>query len=288
MTINIDDIDIIIVTTKHCLSIAINLMNELKKLKFNTIISNNITNTDKLHILLASYKIDILPKKYIVYQLEQIYNTNNLSDKIWDDIKNSFITFDYSMINYNNIPNEYKKYIRYQPIPIINKIDNYTPNYEYDILFFGSINNRRKDIINYLINNKYKVVYTCDTFYEDLYKHVRKAKIVLNLHFYDDSILETARINELLEYKTLIISETCNFNNDNIELYKDDVFFINNIKNNLSNIHVLTNKIDYCLKNFDILTENIYDSRKKTIDNIYNNFTQYLKKNLIDIKLLEL
>lgn len=93
MTINIDDIDIIIVTTNHCLSIAINLMNELKKLKFNVIISKNIINSNKLHILLASYKIDILPKKYIVYQLEQIYNTNNLSDKLWDDIKNSVITF---------------------------------------------------------------------------------------------------------------------------------------------------------------------------------------------------
>ena len=284
---NIDNVDIIIVTTKHCISIAINLMNELKKLNLKTIISGNIINCDKIHILLASYKIDILPKKYIIYQLEQIYNTNNLSEKLWNDIKNSVITFDYSIINYDNIPNEYKKYIRYQPIPIINKIDDYAPNYEYDILFFGSLNDRRIKIINYLINNKYNVVHTCNTFYEDLYKHIRKAKIVLNLHFYEDSILETARINELLEYKTLIISETCNYNNDNIDLYKDDVFFINNIKNNLLNINVLINKIDYCLKNFDILTKNIYERRTKTIEKIYNNYTMYLKKNLIDIKLIK-
>ena len=68
----ISNADIIIVTSKSGLNIANNLSEELKILNFNTTIVNNITDSDKLHIILFSFLLPKLPKNYILYQLEQL------------------------------------------------------------------------------------------------------------------------------------------------------------------------------------------------------------------------
>jgi hypothetical protein len=144
----LDNADIIIVTTPFGISIAYNLAEELKKLNFKTAITNTIKDNDVLHILLFSFKLEKLPKRYIIYQLEQINKSPFLSDRLYNDIENAILSMDYSKVNYNTLKNSHKKYMRYQPMPIANKIIQYTPEYQYDILFFGGLNERRKNIFN--------------------------------------------------------------------------------------------------------------------------------------------
>jgi hypothetical protein len=284
----LDNADIIIVTTPFGLSIAYNLAEELKRLNFKTAITNIVKDCDVLHILLFSFKIEKLPKRYIIYQLEQINKSPFLTDRFYTDLENSLISIDYSQINYLNLKNSHKKYIRYQPMPIANKIIEYTPNYEYDILFFGGINERRKNILDHLFKEKFVVGYTTDTFFESLYTHVKKAKIILNLHYYDNAILETARINEILPFNTLIVSESFNRSNEINNFYKDDVFFIENINDNLSNIHILVNQLRNCLDNFDIYKSRINKTRENTITQLNGYFSHYLKKNLYECGVLQL
>ena len=53
------------------------------------------------------------------------YNLNKspfLTDRLYTDIENSILSMDYSQVNFNNLKNSHKKYIRYQPMPIANKI----------------------------------------------------------------------------------------------------------------------------------------------------------------------
>ena len=284
----LDNVDIIIVTTGYGLSIAYNLSEELKRLNFKTAITNTIRENDVLHILLFSFKLEKLPKRYIIYQLEQINKSPFLSDRLYTDLENSLISLDYSQVNYINLKNSHKKYIRYQPMPIANKIVEYTPHYEYDILFFGSINQRRKNILDHLFKEKFVVAYTSDTFFEGIYTHVKKAKIVLNLHYYDNAILETARLNEILPFNTLIVSESLNRVDEINNFYKDDIFFIENINDNFSNIDILINQLKNCLDNFDLYKARINKTREKTIQNLYNYFSYYLKKNLYDSGVLNL
>ncbi len=284
----LDKADIIIVTTPFGLSIAYNLADELKKLNFKTAITNTVKDNDVLHILLFSFKLEKLPKKYIIYQLEQINKSLFLTDRLYTDIENSILSMDYSHVNFNNLKNSHKKYIRYQPMPIANKVIQYTPEYEYDILFFGGINERRKKILDHLFKEKFVVAYTSDTFFESLYTHVKKAKIVLNLHYYDNAILETARLNEILPFNTLIVSESLNRSDVINDFYKDDVFFIDNINENLSNIHILVNQLRNCLDNFDIYKSRINKTREKTVNKLYNYFSYYLKKNLYECDVLQL
>ena len=65
----LDCVDIIIVSTPFGLSIAYNLVEELKRLNFKTAITNTIKDNDVLHILLFSFKLEKLPKRYIIYQI---------------------------------------------------------------------------------------------------------------------------------------------------------------------------------------------------------------------------
>jgi hypothetical protein len=279
MDMNIEE-DIIIVTTQFGLSIAQNLSEELKRLNLTSIITNNIINTDKLHIILFSFLFEKLPKNYILYQLEQINKSKHITDKLYDDIQHSLLTIDYSKENLSKYK-QYRDNISYQMIPISNKVIEYSPEYAYDILFFGSMNERRKKILDYLLKHNIVVATTENMFGDNLYFHIKKAKIILNLHYYDNALLEIARLNEILQFNTLIISENSNLMKDNQDYYKDDVFFIENIDDDLDNINILIEQIYDCLKYFNLYKKKINKIRKNTIETIYNEFSENLKKNLI-------
>jgi len=274
--------DIIIVTTQFGLNIAQSIADELRKLNFSAGITTSVVPTDKLHIILFSFALPELPKNYILYQLEQINKSKYVSDKLYSDISKSLLTIDYSKENISKYKKN-KEEIAYQMMPIQNYIVEYVPEYSYDIMFVGTMNERRKKILDYLSGQGMLVAHTSNTFGDNLYFHIKKARIILNLHYYENAILEVSRLNELLKFNTLIISENSNLMKDNQDFYKDDVFFVENIDNDLQNINVLCEQIFDCLKNFDTYKKRINKIRKNTIQNIYDEFSLNFKKNLISI-----
>ena len=55
----------------------------------------------------------------------------------------------------------------------------------------------------------------------NLYKEIINSKIVLNIHFYKNAILETCRINEILSCNRIVISELPHkIDIENYNLYK--------------------------------------------------------------------
>ncbi|WP_420108631.1 AAA family ATPase, partial [Mycolicibacter arupensis] len=69
---------------------------------------------------------------------------------------------------------------------------------EYDVLFYGDLNNaRRREFIDQ-IQRKYRVKLIGNLFGEALYRELRKAKVVINVHYYEGALLETTRLYECL------------------------------------------------------------------------------------------
>jgi hypothetical protein len=98
-----------------------------------------------------------------------------------------------------------------------------------------------------------------------LLNEINNSKIVLNIHFYKDALLETNRLNEILSCNKLIISEKPNITDDyNYELYKNNVIFIDNIDE-------MYEKIIYYLEN---------DNSNK-INNEKLNFNDLWKEEII-------
>jgi hypothetical protein len=276
--------DIIIVSDKYTMNIANNLSEELKNLNLSCVISDGIINTDKMHIILCPNNLK-MPQNYIIFQIQQISKCGQIIGKISNDMKNSVLTCDYSLLNFIYYNNIFQNFISYQPLPISNKLMEFIPEYSYDILYFGSLNDRRKKILDGLSNENFIVATAHDLFRDNLYYHIKKAKIILNLHNHNDSILETYKLNEILQFNTLIISETTNETNIK-KLYENDIFFVDVIDDNLSNIQLLKYKIQDLLNNFDHYNKLKSNIRKTTIENIYNIFSYNLKRNLVASNIL--
>ncbi len=293
-----DDLEFIIYTKKCGIFISkfiekiINSLDYKCRIVFNINeedIKNNNTRDNEIYIILFPQTLKLFPQKnkYIIYQLEQVKQSKWIDNTYLNRLKNSLISWDYSIENYNNFDFEIKKKLFIFPIPILKLKEDNNNKFEYDILFVGELNQRRKLILNFL-KTKYKILIISNThYYTDLYNEAKKCKILLNLHFYDNAILETCRINEMLMLNKIIISELPSDKDYfNLELYLHYIIFTDQINNELSNINNLLDKIDLILKN-----DNLFKLQKKItnciIDKIYKLSSYFLLNSLKNINLIK-
>ena len=259
---------IYIITTKSINSIAYNLYKYLQELNVETIIKydlseeecDTLTNNELyIFIHISMIKHNKIPKLFVVYQVEQT-QSNWFNDKYYRYLENATYIWEFSIKNkylYNYID---QNKIFYQMIPyyLENKSDN--KEISYDIFFYGAKNIRRQRILECLKSFNLKIGY--DIYDNERDDMINKSKIILNLHYYNDCSLETCRLNEILKYNKVIISEKASADDwYNEEIYKDFVDYIDIIDNELSNVNNLIKRIIY------YLDENNYN---KKIDNIKN------------------
>jgi len=239
-----------------------------KNFYISNIINNININNQDLHIILFPQSVNIFPKNYIIYQLEQKDISNWIDKKYELSILYSKKTWDYSKSNIYKFSDILKKKILYYPIPLIsiNYLDNkimLNNNPSNDILFYGAINEIRKKKLNYLqkkLYPKYYIKIIKGKYGINLFREILNSKIILNIHFYENAILETCRINEILSCNKIVISEKPDMSDIyNYELYEDKVIFINNMNDMYEKIiNILDNNLDY-LKNIDKNNINISD-----------------------------
>lgn len=257
------------------------------------IVFNIDFNKNNLFIILFPHKVKIFPKNYICYQLEQKDISKWINNRYLLSILNSKLTWDYSESNINKFDENLKKKIKLFKIPLISyycfkpeiynkyitynneKNDNIIQKNEvYDVLFFGHMNERRHKIINYIkqkLNNKYKFQYITGLYGDSLFEKILQSKIVLNIHYYEGSILETCRINEILSCNKLVISELPDISDiENKNYYNDLIIYYDNYDD-------LINKITLYLENKDLYNSKI-NNNKKFID----NNLKYYKKEIMD------
>ena len=275
---------IIILSLKHLENFCNYLKTQIEKNDIECIIQHTKlkNKTNDIIFVISHSLLTFLPKNFYFFQIEQL---NKISKNtayyktLTILIKKSIQTFDYSKTNMKyypeNIHIEHFLFNFSSKIPPLEKI--------YDVLFFGSINSginkdisiRRKKILQKL-SHKFKIYFPRPSVYgKELTKIINQSKIMLNLHFYDNAILETARLQEGVGLNTHIISEyPCEEDMEAIEPYKDRVEFVEIIKDDLSNIHLLEEKIEELLKGekeVPVWENKIVDNTYSLIENIRKN-----------------
>lgn len=78
---------------------------------------------------------------------------------------------------------------------------------DIDVLFVGSMNERRARIISEIQSYRLSVKTLNGVYGEDRDRWIARAKIVLNIHFYDDPIWEIFRVSHLVANKKLVVTE---------------------------------------------------------------------------------
>ena len=284
-------------TTDYLLNIAQALKDIFNNIGLVVSITNNTTISKEIlenkegvntfYVFLCVGHMFHLPResKYCIYNLEQVnYHSDfpllGLSGERGEFIntafKNATTIFDYSKMNITNYPEELKDKTLYLPIPLFDeKNPKVVSNIEkeYDVLFFGGLNDRRQKIMEYLKGNTdMNIRIVTNVFGEDLYDIIKKSHIVLNIHFKEKSLLETARIHDCIRQSNpLIISEE-SIDKDTMEEYKDIIKFVPIIKEDLSNISELIEEIQKLLSSGDVsykrwaAEKNIHNRIKKRFD----------------------
>ena len=199
------------------------------------VLQNRNNPTELLFILITQVTVtrgDALPdtNKYFIYQLEQLNDKTTcngtlvkteFNDLMQSLITNSIATFDYSEINMTYYPVQLQSKVRILPIPVYVCAHNVAPlptpatynPYKSDILFYGGMNPRREKILTHVIDalhraHGYKVIVVNQVFGDELLKYILNTRVVLNLHYYTNSILETDRIHTALQFNHVkIVSE---------------------------------------------------------------------------------
>ena len=254
-----------ILTTRHCLFIGELIKNELKE---SGIISEIMFEkpqsgfSKELHFVVCPQIFQELPDYYISYQLEQSVSSRWFDESYFEKLKNSVAVFDYSLMNLKYLQDNGLSLKDVFHVPIA-----YLPNYleqynldacneeQYDVLFYGDVNNPRREAYLAKISEKFKVKVVKEVFGLALYQELIKAKIILNIHYYEGALLETTRIYECLSLDRLIVSEESVDQREYQELH-DIVDFVP-----IDDIQGMIDRIEYWLLNDSLRRQKVIDNK---------------------------
>ena len=149
--------------------------------------------------------------KRIIFQMEQSTSTRWFTPSYLDDLRDSKAVLDYSLANILaltqlGIPERKMHYLPIGANPQLTFMP--ASSKSYDFVFYGDYfsSERRKKILEPLCE-RYQVLILEDCFESKLYTAITSAKAVINLHYYDEPLLETTRICESLSLGVPVLSE---------------------------------------------------------------------------------
>ena len=186
-------------------------LNKNSKISYNFIdINPKVKNIIFGAHLLNDDMINSIPSNTIIFNTEQIESINEIwKRRILLLASKGIIFWDYSNHNLDLLLTKLNVKGRLFEIGFQKNLQRIkmNDNKEVDVLFYGSLNNRREKIINSLLKNNVKVKCLFGVYGKDRDDWIGKSKIVLNLHYYESKIFEIVRIFYLLTNAIPIVSE---------------------------------------------------------------------------------
>ncbi len=203
-----------IIVTEHTRYIANIISDCLAKcgLKSEIYINSVEKYEDIPYIIICPQFLKEFPRLYTVVQMEQTVSTRWMTPEYLNILRNAYAVFDYSMVNINYFSQDpaIASKLYYLPVDSSTKpiTEPYDGEKEYDVLFYGAPFIERRQKMLDRLKEKYNVQIICDKFGQELYNEMQKAKVVINIHYYANALLETTRIYETLSVgSSIVVSE---------------------------------------------------------------------------------
>jgi hypothetical protein len=199
--------------------LAQELTSNFQSLGYQAELTSTISRQNYLDLYIIfgmnDFNSPITPPNYIVYQLEQTTGqdeSNWFSETYLNHLRKAIAVWDYSLINYQNLKKLGVKNIEYVPIQYLRTCDQIQQRpptqKDIDIFFFGSMTERRQQLLDELQRRGLNVVVKTNIWKEERNEFIARSKFILNIHYYQNSILETTRLSYLLSNNCHVISET--------------------------------------------------------------------------------
>ncbi len=151
-------------------------------------------------------------EKRIVYQLEQSVSSRWFTEDYLSLLNHSLFVLDYNLDNIRFLSDKGIQFplVYYMPIGCqsAHSLPAAAPPL-YDILFYGdSFSSPRRQKMLQALQQHHKVEVINEVFGEAMRAKIAQAKLVINLHYYDNALLETPRLQECLSLGVRVVSES--------------------------------------------------------------------------------
>ena len=159
------------------------------------------------HLLDPSF-IAQIPASTIILNTEQVYGETDWNKPIFEWAKH-FQIWDYSPKNitkFNQLGIDRTKLLKIGFQKELARLDSSVPK-EIDVLFYGSVNERRKVILDGLEAKGLKVKVLFGIYGKDRDEWVERSKVVLNHHYYESQLFEIVRVFYLLTNSVAVVGE---------------------------------------------------------------------------------
>lgn len=273
-----------IVTTKHTVFIARLLQRQLHQLGIHSqiLVGEPENYEDIPYVIICPLFIKKFPKVYVAFQMEQTVSSRWFTEEYLVKLQNSCAIFDYSLQNmkfyYKPENADIRTRAYYLPVDYYSGYRESTPGVEkeYDVLFYGDIKNceRRKNALEEL-SKHYKVKLCSEVFGEELYREIEKAKVVVNIHFYEGALLETTRLYEVLSLNTSAIVSERSTDTAEDERLEDIVDFVD-----IGDVDQMVARVGYWV-NHDAQREQKVRQNKQLLEDRPNAFSFFFKRFLL-------
>ena len=160
--------------------------------------------------LLGADDLPRVPPGTIIYNLEQISPSSSWCSPPYLKLLKTCRVWDYSPRNIATLAQMgVRGNVTRVPIGYVPQLTRIPASSEEDIdvLFYGSINDRRARVLNDLRAMGLNVHAVFGVYGHERDALMSRAKVVLNLHFYDTSIFEVVRVSYALANRKAVVSE---------------------------------------------------------------------------------
>jgi len=189
------------------------LLYSLHELNHQAAIQFNKIDTDCKNILIGFHLLDIkfasqLPKNSVLINAEQFLGGTPWNENILQWIR-SFEVWDYSTQNIEFFKAQGIENIKYLELGYQSELSRIKVKavQDIDVLFYGSINDRRVKVLDALKSSGLNVHASFGIYGKDRDDLIARSKLVLNLHYYESEIFEVVRVFYLLSNSIPVVGE---------------------------------------------------------------------------------
>lgn len=162
------------------------------------------------HLIASQEFADKIPQNTIIVNLEQLAGFNVRAQPTYLSLLKRLTVWDYSARNIEALKEMTSNpRVRHFRVGYTPKMTRHLPTAPQttDVLFYGSLNARRTAVLQALRRAGLRVNHLFSVYGPERDLAIADAKVVLNLHFYEDSIHEIVRTSYLLANSKAVVSE---------------------------------------------------------------------------------
>jgi len=178
-------------------------------------IQTNQFEQGAVNIIVGAHLLDVsalraVPEGTIILNTEQLTGVGEKwRDQLTGWFESGLEIWDYSPANIEVIKALGAEKVRCLPIGFqkeLQRID-ITVEQDIDVLFYGSINERRRDILNQIEAKGLNLKVLMGVYGKERDQWIARSKVILNHHFYESQIFEIVRVSYLLTNAKAVVAE---------------------------------------------------------------------------------